>query len=134
MITLIRLYFFVVNIFLLFIVPGSSSGLEIMSNSTFESLKGKVCENTLKAIQDMGFTNMTEIQSRSIPVLLEGRDLVGAAKTGSGKTLAFLIPAVELINKLKFMPRNGKVTFYAVHIKFNMMIIFRYWSNYHISN
>jgi ATP-dependent RNA helicase DDX18/HAS1 len=32
---------------------------------------------------------------------------VGAAKTGSGKTLAFLIPAVELIYKLKFMPRNG---------------------------
>jgi ATP-dependent RNA helicase DDX18/HAS1 len=33
--------------------------------------------------------------------------VVGAAKTGSGKTLAFLIPAVELIYKLKFMPRNG---------------------------
>lgn len=36
------------------------------------------------------------------------RDLLAAAKTGSGKTLAFLIPAVELIVKLKFMPRNGK--------------------------
>lgn len=35
------------------------------------------------------------------------RDLVGNAKTGSGKTLAFLIPAVELLYKLKFMPRNG---------------------------
>lgn len=55
----------------------------------------------------MGFTNMTEIQAKAIPPLLEGRDLVGAAKTGSGKTLAFLIPAVELIDKLKFMPRNG---------------------------
>ena len=33
---------------------------------------------------------------------------MGAAKTGSGKTLAFLIPAVELMYKLKFMPRNGK--------------------------
>ena len=32
---------------------------------------------------------------------------MGAAKTGSGKTLAFLIPAVELMYKLKFMPRNG---------------------------
>merc|ERR1712086_862577 len=37
----------------------------------------------------------------------EGRDLVGSAKTGSGKTLAFLIPAVELIYNLKFLPRNG---------------------------
>jgi ATP-dependent RNA helicase DDX18/HAS1 len=36
------------------------------------------------------------------------RDLMGAAKTGSGKTLAFLIPAVELLYKLKFMPRNGR--------------------------
>lgn len=55
----------------------------------------------------MGFETMTEIQAKSIAPLLDGRDLVGAAKTGSGKTLAFLIPAVELIKKLKFMPRNG---------------------------
>ena len=36
---------------------------------------------------------------------------MGAAKTGSGKTLAFLIPAVELLYKLKFMPRNGMYKF-----------------------
>lgn len=36
------------------------------------------------------------------------RDVLAAAKTGSGKTLAFLIPAIELIYKLKFMPRNGE--------------------------
>ncbi|VEN47711.1 unnamed protein product, partial [Callosobruchus maculatus] len=88
-------------------LPGSSATLEILSNRTFTSLKEKVCENTLKAIEDMGFTTMTEIQARSIPPLLEGRDLVGSAKTGSGKTLAFLVPSVELIYKLKFMPRNG---------------------------
>jgi superfamily II DNA/RNA helicase len=41
-------------------------------------------------------------------VLCFNRDLMGAAKTGSGKTLAFLLPAVELLYKLKFMPRNGK--------------------------
>merc|ERR1712156_719389 len=50
---------------------------------------------------------MTEIQSATIPHLLEGRDLVGATKTGSGKTLSFLVPSVELVSKLKFMPRNG---------------------------
>lgn len=55
----------------------------------------------------MDFTNMIEIQTKAIPPFLEGRDLVGAAKTRSGKTLAFLIPAIELIYKLKFMPRNG---------------------------
>lgn len=89
------------------LVPGSNVTLEILSNRSFDSLTDTVCEATLKGISDMGFTTLTEIQARSIPPLLEGRDLVGAAKTGSGKTLAFLIPAVELIYKLKFMPRNG---------------------------
>ena len=43
---------------------------------------------------------------------------MGAAKTGSGKTLAFLIPAVELLYKLKFMPRNGKLKWlYQVGLK-----------------
>lgn len=89
-------------------MPGSSVTLEILSNCAFDSLQGKVCDETLKGIVDMGFTTLTEIQARSIPPLLEGRDLVGAAKTGSGKTLAFLIPAIELIYKLKFMPNHGK--------------------------
>ncbi|XP_017767598.1 PREDICTED: probable ATP-dependent RNA helicase pitchoune [Eufriesea mexicana] len=88
-------------------IPGSTIGLEISNDTSFKILEKIVCENTLKGIEDMGFINMTEIQAKAIPSLLEGRDLVGAAKTGSGKTLAFLIPAVELIYKLKFMPRNG---------------------------
>ncbi|KAI5186225.1 ATP-dependent RNA helicase DDX18 [Manis pentadactyla] len=76
-------------------------------DTSFASLTDLVNESTLKAIKEMGFTHMTEIQHKSIRPLLEGRDLLAAAKTGSGKTLAFLIPAVELIVKLKFMPRNG---------------------------
>lgn len=64
-------------------------------------------ETTLKGIADMGFTNMTPIQAKSIPLLLQGRDLLGAAKTGSGKTLAFLVPAIELLSKAKFRQRNG---------------------------
>ncbi|GAA5914527.1 ATP-dependent RNA helicase HAS1 [Sporobolomyces salmoneus] len=62
---------------------------------------------TRKAIEGMGFENMTEVQARTIPPLLAGKDVLGAAKTGSGKTLAFLIPAIEMLNKLKFKPRNG---------------------------
>ena len=46
-------------------------------------------------------------RARTIPPLLAGRDVLGAAKTGSGKTLAFLIPAIELLHSLKFKPRNG---------------------------
>jgi ATP-dependent RNA helicase DDX18/HAS1 len=64
-------------------------------------------EKTMKAIEDMKFEEMTEIQQRGIPPLLAGRDVLGAAKTGSGKTLAFLIPAVEMLSSLRFKPRNG---------------------------
>lgn len=73
----------------------------------FTSLK--LSDNSLKSINDMGFTEMTEIQARSIPAALTGRDILGAAKTGSGKTLAFLLPAVEMLCRLKFKPRNGKL-------------------------
>ncbi|XP_040330816.1 ATP-dependent RNA helicase DDX18 [Herpailurus yagouaroundi] len=89
-------------------VPSLPLGLTgAFEDTSFASLTDLVSENTLRAIKEMGFTNMTEIQHKSIRPLLEGRDLLAAAKTGSGKTLAFLIPAVELIVKLKFMPRNG---------------------------
>ncbi|KXX81974.1 ATP-dependent RNA helicase HAS1 [Madurella mycetomatis] len=64
-------------------------------------------EKTMKAIAEMGFTKMTEIQRRGIPPLLAGKDVLGAAKTGSGKTLAFLIPAIEMLSSLRFKPRNG---------------------------
>ncbi|KRZ78647.1 putative ATP-dependent RNA helicase pitchoune [Trichinella papuae] len=77
------------------------------STCMHNSLAGIVSEQTLKAIRDMGFETMTEIQAQTIPSLLEGRDVMGAAKTGSGKTLAFLVPAVELLYKLRFLPRNG---------------------------
>lgn len=56
-------------------------------NKDFASLK--LSENTMKALKDMGFTQMTDVQARTIPPLLAGRDVLGAAKTGSGKTLAF---------------------------------------------
>ncbi|KAL7881910.1 hypothetical protein AOLI_G00087590 [Acnodon oligacanthus] len=88
--------------------PALPSGLTgAFEDQSFASLAELVSENTLKGIKEMGFEFMTEIQHKSIRPLLEGRDVLAAAKTGSGKTLAFLIPAIELIYKLKFMPRNG---------------------------
>ncbi|XP_053483172.1 ATP-dependent RNA helicase DDX18 [Ictalurus furcatus] len=88
--------------------PELPSGLTgAFEDQSFASLVELVSENTLKGVKEMGFENMTEIQHKTIRPLLEGRDVLAAAKTGSGKTLAFLIPAIELIYKLKFMPRNG---------------------------
>lgn len=70
----------------------------------FSSLEGKINPKLLSAIP---FDRMTEIQEKAIPKLLEGDDLVGAAKTGSGKTLAFLVPAIESISKLRFNHKKG---------------------------
>ncbi|KAI0728620.1 DEAD-domain-containing protein [Fomitopsis betulina] len=67
----------------------------------------ELSEPTNKALEGMGFKTMTDIQAKSIPALLTGKDVLGAARTGSGKTLAFLIPAIELLHRMKFKPRNG---------------------------
>lgn len=75
------------------------------SRQPFASLE--LSDPTLKALDEMGFKTMTPVQAKSIPALLAGKDVLGAARTGSGKTLAFLIPAVELLHRLKFKPRNG---------------------------
>jgi len=64
-------------------------------------------EETQQAIRDMKFETLTEIQALSIPPLLRGQDVLAQAKTGSGKTLSFLIPAVELLARAKWLPRNG---------------------------
>ncbi|CAN6297404.1 unnamed protein product [Urochloa humidicola] len=86
-------------------VKKKSEGSGILSNKHFSELP--ISELTANAIREMNYTHLTQIQARSIPHLLEGKDVMGAAKTGSGKTLAFLIPAIELLYHLRFSPRNG---------------------------
>lgn len=49
----------------------------------------------LRAVSDMGFEEMSSIQTQTIPILLEGLDIIGQAQTGTGKTAAFGIPIVE---------------------------------------
>ena len=50
----------------------------------------------LRAIEEMGFTEATPIQSGAIPPILDGRDVTGRSSTGTGKTAAFGIPAVQM--------------------------------------
>jgi ATP-dependent RNA helicase DeaD len=52
---------------------------------------------TATALSAMGITDPTPIQTQAIPVLLEGKDVIGLARTGSGKTLAFGIPMAERV-------------------------------------
>lgn len=55
-------------------------------------------EETLKAVERMGFTELTEIQEKAIPVMLEGREIIAKAPTGTGKTCAFGVPIMEKID------------------------------------
>ncbi|MCM1314763.1 MAG: DEAD/DEAH box helicase [Prevotella sp.] len=58
-------------------------------------------QEILQAVDELGFTEMTEIQQQSIPLILEGKDVIGHSNTGTGKTAAFGIPAVESITDTK---------------------------------
>ena len=51
-----------------------------------------------KGVADAGFESPTPIQSRAIPVLLAGKDLIGQAQTGTGKTAAFALPMIEHVD------------------------------------
>ncbi len=53
----------------------------------------------LQAIEEKGYEEPTPIQEKSIPAILEGRDLVGSAQTGTGKTAAFALPALHRLCK-----------------------------------
>jgi ATP-dependent RNA helicase DeaD len=65
-----------------------------MDKLTFDRLG--LSPEVLKAVAALGFEEAAPIQAAAIPVLLEGRDVVGQSQTGSGKTAAFAIPAIEL--------------------------------------
>ena len=69
-----------------------------MSN-LFSSLS--LSEPVLKAIQELGFEEMTEVQEKSIPPMREGRDIIAKAPTGTGKTCAFGIPLIERLDQEK---------------------------------
>jgi ATP-dependent RNA helicase DeaD len=68
-----------------------------MENLIFKNLN--LSEEIQKAISAMGFEEATSIQSKTIPMILEGLDVIGQAQTGTGKTCAFGIPAVEILDK-----------------------------------
>lgn len=81
---------------------------DIVAQSSFSKLKGKIDDRILEALSSMGLEKPTRIQAETLPHLLLRKDLIGAAKTGSGKTLAFLIPVVDNLIKLGTTSKDGK--------------------------
>ncbi|RCV41345.1 hypothetical protein SETIT_9G128200v2 [Setaria italica] len=86
-------------------LKNGKGGGGILTSKLFSELD--ISELTAKAIREMSYTHLTEIQARSIPHLMAQSDVMGVAKTGSGKTLAFLIPAIELLHSSHFLKENG---------------------------
>lgn len=68
----------------------------------FEELK--ISSTTLKSLRRIGFEETTAIQEQTIPLSMEGKDIIGQAQTGTGKTAAFGIPLVEKVN-----PKNKHI-------------------------
>ncbi|MDD6041707.1 MAG: DEAD/DEAH box helicase [Clostridia bacterium] len=59
---------------------------------------GELSAEILKAVEKMGFTEMTPVQMKTLPLMMEGRDIIAIAPTGTGKTCAFGIPMLEYVN------------------------------------
>lgn len=68
----------------------------IMQNDTNVTFNGLgIAPKLMEILDRSGFKNPTPIQKQSIPVAIEGKDLIGIAQTGTGKTLAFGIPMLQ---------------------------------------
>ncbi|KAH0834492.1 hypothetical protein AYO21_08381 [Fonsecaea monophora] len=66
-----------------------------------------LCQATQDGLAASHFKILTTIQSRTIPLALQGADILGAAKTGSGKTLAFLVPVLENLYRKRWTEYDG---------------------------
>ncbi|MDD2959808.1 MAG: DEAD/DEAH box helicase [Lachnospiraceae bacterium] len=54
--------------------------------------------NIIRAVEEMGFEQLTPIQEKAIPLVMEGKDIIGQAQTGTGKTAAFGIPLIQMVD------------------------------------
>ncbi|PHH89476.1 hypothetical protein CDD83_5996 [Cordyceps sp. RAO-2017] len=73
--------------------------------TTFADLP--LSQPTASGLKASHFQTLTDVQQRAIPLGLQGRDVLGAAKTGSGKTLAFLVPVLERLYRARWTEYDG---------------------------
>lgn len=77
---------------------------KVMTLTSFIELG--LSEKLVASLEQMNYTTPTPIQEKAIPLLLQGRDLMGLAQTGTGKTAAFGLPMIELLSKKGSKPAN----------------------------
>ncbi len=70
-----------------------------------------LAEPLVRALEAKGYTTPTPIQAQSIPILLEGGDLLGIAQTGTGKTAAFVLPSIQRLteNQKRVLPTHCRM-------------------------
>ena len=73
----------------------------------FKSLE--IIEPILQSLIEEGYSIPTPIQSQAIPIVLNGKDLLGCAQTGTGKTAAFAIPIIQLLSNSQSYDRRKKI-------------------------
>ena len=64
--------------------------------------------NNFQAITQLKWTSPTDVQQKSIPLVLDGKDILLKARTGSGKTAAYIIPIIQWLLNVKKEKRNNK--------------------------
>ena len=69
-------------------------------------MKLGLCERLAHALAELGYNEPTEIQSKTIPVILSGKDVMASAQTGSGKTAAYALPIIECLQEPHRKPRS----------------------------
>ena len=77
-------------------LPHSFYLTDFMSDIPFSQLG--LSDEILTSINDLGYERPSPIQALAIPLILEGKDIVGLSETGSGKTAAFTLPALQMID------------------------------------
>ena len=92
-----------------FFAPSTKAPVTTTSSKSFAAFN--LSRPLLKGLSSLVFTTPTPIQFKTIPIALEGKDVVGGAVTGSGKTAAFVIPILE---RLMFRPRRTPTTRVAI--------------------
>ena len=79
------------------VAPAEAAAPTLAPPARFDTLE--LDPKLLKAVADSGYLTMTPIQAKAIPIVLAGRDVMGAAQTGTGKTAAFSLPLLQKMLK-----------------------------------
>ncbi|MEL6325713.1 MAG: DEAD/DEAH box helicase [Cyanobacteria bacterium J06626_23] len=102
--------------------------------TTFEQLE--LAPPILQAIDQVGYETPSPIQAKSIPALLEGRDILGQAQTGTGKTAAYALPLLSQLDLSRTEPQILVLTptrELAIQVAESMQTYARYLDGFHIA-